>query len=44
MIPSQLIGLHVGVSRWLGIQVAVWGLVAACFGTIRTVTQFYTLR
>ncbi|KAG1679626.1 hypothetical protein FOA52_006143 [Chlamydomonas sp. UWO 241] len=44
MIPSQLIGLRVGVSRWLGIQVAVWGLVASCFSLVKTVGQFYTLR
>ncbi|KAG1679622.1 hypothetical protein FOA52_006139 [Chlamydomonas sp. UWO 241] len=44
MIPSQLIGLRVGVSRWLGILVAVWGLVASCFALVRTAGQFYALR
>lgn len=44
MIPSQLIGLRVGVSRWLGILVAVWGVVAASFCLVRTVWQFYMLR
>lgn len=44
MIPSQLLGLRIGVARWLGILVSVWGLVAASFSTISSVTQFYVLR
>ena len=44
MIPSQMIGLRIGVARWLGIQVMVWGVVAACFSTTSSVSHFYTLR
>ncbi|GAX80809.1 hypothetical protein CEUSTIGMA_g8245.t1 [Chlamydomonas eustigma] len=44
IIPSQLLGLRVGVARWLSIQVAIWGIVATSFSLITTVTQFYVLR
>jgi len=44
MIPSQLIGLKVGVSRWLGVQVTFWGVVAASFSGTKNVTHFYLLR
>ena len=44
MIPSQLLGLKIGVSRWLGIQVSIWGVVAAAFSGTKSVVQFYVLR
>lgn len=44
MIPSQFIGLKVGISRWLGIIVSIWGLVATLFSAVSTVRQFYLLR
>ncbi|KAG2496811.1 hypothetical protein HYH03_005218 [Edaphochlamys debaryana] len=44
MVPSNLVMMRVGAPRWLGIQVTVWGLVAASFATLSSPSHFYWLR
>lgn len=35
---------QVGAARWIGVLVAVWGVVAACFCTLGSASGFYWLR
>eukprot|EP00775_Hariotina_reticulata_P008854 gene8854-9033_t len=43
-VPSNLVMVRVGVSRWLSFLIFSWGIVASCFSLIRNKAGFFTLR
>ncbi|WP_158750941.1 MFS transporter [Acidobacterium sp. S8] len=43
-VPSNLILLRVGPRRWIGLLMAIWGVISASMPLVHTPFQFYLLR
>lgn len=43
-LPSNLVCMRFGVTRWLASIMLAWGIVAALFAAVKHRWQFYLLR
>jgi len=43
-VPSNLILMRVGPRRWIGLLMAIWGVISASMPLVHTPVQFYLLR
>ncbi|KAK9804035.1 hypothetical protein WJX73_006048 [Symbiochloris irregularis] len=43
-IPATLFCARIGAPLFLGVSLACWGVVASCFATLQSSTQFFILR
>ena len=43
-VPSNLILMRVGPRRWIGLLMAIWGVISASMPLVHTPFQFYLLR
>lgn len=44
MVPSQLLLMRVGTTKWLSAIVTMWGVTAMCFAFLSSAQHFYMLR